>query len=88
MSDMNTSQAAIHVDNLTFSYPNGKEVLHNLNMTMPFGARCLLIGMNGSGKSTLLKLLSGRHKTNPDDCITVLGRNAFFDTRLNFERSY
>ena len=57
-------------------------------MQLTNGARCLLIGANGAGKSTILRVLSGRHLTKPDDAVLVLGRNAFHDTRLNFERSY
>jgi len=41
-----------------------------------------------AGKSTILRILSGRHLTKPDDAVTILGRSAFHDTRLNFERSY
>lgn len=50
--------------------------------------RCLLIGANGSGKSTLLKVLAGRHLSKPDEAVTVLGMNAFRDTKLNFVRAY
>lgn len=48
----------------------------------------MLIGANGAGKSTLLRILAGRHMCKPDDSVTVLGRSAFHDTRLNFERAY
>jgi CCR4-NOT complex subunit CAF16 len=41
-----------------------------------------------AGKSTLLRILAGRHLTKPDDAVQVLGRSAFHDTRLNFERAY
>lgn len=57
-------------------------------MQLTDGARCLLVGANGAGKSTLLRILAGRHLTKPDDAVVVLGRSAFHDTRLNFERSY
>ena len=39
-------------------------------------------------RSTILRILSGRHLTKPDNAVQVLGRSAFHDTRLNFERSY
>ena len=73
---------------LTFGYVGREPVLRNLKMQLTNGARCLLIGANGAGKSTILRVLSGRHLTKPDDAVLVLGRNAFHDTRLNFERSY
>jgi len=81
---------AIEVSNLTFTYdrnPN-KKVLHDLNLTLETGSRCLLIGANGSGKSTLLRILAGRHLSKPDNGVRVLGLNAFRDTKLNFHRAY
>ena len=49
---------------------------------------CLLIGANGAGKSTLLRILGGRHLTKPDEAVTVMGMNAFRDTKLNMIRAY
>lgn len=81
---------AISVTDLTFSYDPTTlaPTLKNLNLELPKGSRCLLIGANGSGKSTLLRLISGRHLAKPEGCIQVLGLNSFRDTRLNFHRSY
>jgi CCR4-NOT complex subunit CAF16 len=78
----------INVTDLTFGYVGREPVLRNLNLQLTHGARCLLIGANGAGKSTILRILSGRHLTKPDGAVLVLGRSAFHDTRLNFERSY
>eukprot|EP01038_Epipyxis_sp_PR26KG_P008265 gene8265-11185_t len=78
----------INVNDLTFGYAGREPVLRNLNMQLTNGARCLLIGANGAGKSTILRILSGRHLTKPDEAVSVLGRSAFHDTKLNFERSY
>jgi CCR4-NOT complex subunit CAF16 len=93
---------AIVVKDLLFSYENGgfyqlesgerrekkKIVLQNLSFSLQTGSRCLLIGNNGCGKSTLLKIIAGRHLTKPDSAVTVLGLNAYRDTRLNFHRAY
>lgn len=97
---------AIDIKDLTFSYSlgstgstledsrQGQTILKDLNLSLPRGSRCLLIGANGSGKSTLLRILSGRHlskSTTPDDKTShckVLGLHAFHDTRLNFHRAY
>jgi CCR4-NOT complex subunit CAF16 len=86
---------AIEVKNLTFGYnTNGtiitdsssdRAVLHNLNLSLATGSRCLLIGANGSGKSTLLRILAGRHLTPQE--VKVLGLNSFRDTKLNFHRA-
>lgn len=81
---------AIEVTNLTFAYDSNptKTILHDLNLTLETGSRCLLIGANGSGKSTLLRILAGRHLMKPDKSVRVLGLNAFRDTKLNFHRAY
>lgn len=84
----NSEPMHINVRDLTFGYVGREPVLRNLNMQLTNGARCLLIGANGAGKSTILRILSGRHLTKPDEAVAVLGRSAFHDTRLNFERSY
>jgi CCR4-NOT complex subunit CAF16 len=80
----------LHIDvkGLNFGYPGQEPVLKNLNMQLTDGARCLLIGANGAGKSTILRILAGRHLCKPDDAVQIVGRSAFHDTRLNFERSY
>ena len=78
----------VKVTDLTFGYVGRPPVLKNLNMELTGGARCLLIGANGAGKSTILRILSGRHLTNPDDAVRILGKSSFHDTTLNFERSY
>ena len=79
---------SIDVRDLVFSYPGQPSVLKNLNMQLASGARCLLIGCNGAGKTTLLRILGGRHLPKPDESVRILGRSTFYDTRLNFERSY
>jgi CCR4-NOT complex subunit CAF16 len=96
---------AIEVTNLTFGYSNSgftnhseesddKFILKNLNLKLPTGSRCLIIGANGSGKSTLLRILSGKHLTKAQvvnngqlSTTKVLGLHAFHDTRLNFHRT-
>lgn len=81
---------AIEVEDLTFAYDTNHEatILSHLNLSLPTGSRCLLIGANGSGKSTLLRILGGRHLSKPDGNVRVLGLNAFRDTKLNFHRAY
>jgi len=76
-----TAPAAVAVDRLTFTYPDGTVVFRDLSLEVPAGARCLLLGANGVGKSTLLRLLAGRHMV-PPHAVRVLGRPAFHDTTL------
>lgn len=76
------SAPAIAIDRLSFTYPGAaRPVLRDLSLSIPAGARCLLLGANGVGKSTLLRLIAGRHMI-PPDLIRVLGRPAFHDTTL------
>lgn len=83
-------QNAIEVKGLTFAYDTNPSnvILNDLNLTLPTGSRCLLIGANGSGKSTLMRILAGRHLSTGDSEVKVLGLNAFRDTKLNFHRAY
>lgn len=50
---------AIEVRDLTFDAPDGTSILKGLDLSIPAGARCALVGETGSGKSTLLRLLRG-----------------------------
>ncbi len=43
-------------DDVSFSYDEGKEVLHNINFKAPSGSVTALVGSSGSGKSTLAGL--------------------------------
>jgi ABC-type cobalt transport system, ATPase component len=45
----------IKVNNLSFRYPNGVEVLADIHFTIQQGDFVALIGQNGAGKTTLLK---------------------------------
>lgn len=51
---------AIEINNLSFSYPGRKkEVLKNINLTIPKGSCIGIIGKTGSGKSTLVDIIMG-----------------------------
>ena len=43
-------------NNVSFSYEEGKEVLHNINFHVPPGSVTALVGSSGSGKSTIAGL--------------------------------
>ena len=79
--------AAIDVTALDFAYPQGPPVLQALDLAVPDGARCLLVGANGSGKTTLLSIVAGRHMC-ADAAVRVLGRPAFSDTSLVHDVSF
>lgn len=47
----------IELQNLSMAYPNGKQALQHLNLTLKAPSLIGLLGPNGAGKSTLMKLL-------------------------------
>ena len=67
---------AVDVQNFTFDY-GGPAIVKNLNLQVPRGERCLLVGANGAGKTTLLRILAGKRKF--EGHVRVLGHNAFLD---------
>jgi CCR4-NOT complex subunit CAF16 len=78
---------ALEARGLDFAYPDGPPVLRRLDLAVPAGARCLLVGANGSGKTTLLSIFGGRHMV-PNAAAQVLGRPAFADTSLVQDLSF
>ncbi|MBE9031759.1 metal ABC transporter ATP-binding protein [filamentous cyanobacterium LEGE 11480] len=60
MSQAHTNpQTGIQIKHLSVVYPNGKEALHDANVSLKSGAITALVGMNGAGKSTLFKTIMG-----------------------------
>ncbi len=49
-------QGDIVFDDVSFSYEEGKEVLHNISFEAPSGSVTALVGSSGSGKSTIAGL--------------------------------
>lgn len=47
----------IRFKGVSFSYEEGKEVLHEIDLTVPKGKTIALVGQSGSGKSTLVDLI-------------------------------
>ena len=48
----------IAFDGVTFAYPGGPPVLHDVSMAIEAGTRVAIVGETGSGKSTFAKLLT------------------------------
>ncbi len=48
---------SIRFEAVSFSYEEGKEVLHEIDITIPKGKTVALVGQSGSGKSTLVDLI-------------------------------
>ena len=52
----------ITLSHVSFSYPGSqREVLHDINLTVPRGRTIALVGQSGSGKSTLVDLIPRYH---------------------------
>lgn len=62
----------IKCENVSFSYDEEREILHNISMSFPAGSFTAIAGESGCGKSTVAALLTGRN-TNYSGKITVGG---------------
>lgn len=62
------------LSNITFSYDQGKAVLVNFNMIIPYGKMTAIIGQSGAGKSTIAELLLGIYRPLSGE-VLVNGRN-------------
>lgn len=51
----------IELDHVTFSYNDERNVLQDINLTIPKGKTIALVGQSGSGKSTLVDLIPRYH---------------------------
>jgi ATP-binding cassette subfamily B protein len=49
----------LELDDVSFRYPNGTDVLHGVSLRVPAGNRVALVGPSGAGKSTVLALVEG-----------------------------
>lgn len=49
----------IELQNISWTAPNGKEVLKNINLSIPSNKLVVITGPNGSGKTTLAKIIAG-----------------------------
>lgn len=59
----------IEINNVSYKYKNGNEVLKDINIKIKDGEFVAVIGKNGSGKSTFSKLISGLEKPIKGDVI-------------------
>ncbi|NLA74036.1 MAG: ABC transporter ATP-binding protein [Deltaproteobacteria bacterium] len=71
----------IALEKISFSYPAGKKVLNDLDLSLKKGERIGLIGPNGSGKTTLFRLIMGLLK--PDK-----GRLIIFGKEMTDKKSF
>ena len=58
----------IKIDDLSFNYPQQKELFTDLDLQMEEGAIYGLLGKNGAGKTTLLKIIAGLRFPQKGNC--------------------
>ncbi len=56
--DRDTGTSYIHFRDVSFSYPNGKEVLHKVNFDLQRGRTYAFVGPTGGGKTTTASLIA------------------------------
>ena len=55
----NKSGPALEIEGLRYSYPDEREALRGVHMSIAYGEKVAIVGPNGAGKSTLLLHLNG-----------------------------
>ncbi len=76
----------IEFDNVSFSYEESKEVLHNISFKAPAGSVTALVGSSGSGKSTIAGLVATF--LNPDSGQIKLDNHDLSKVNLRSYRQY
>ncbi len=56
---MPMSETLIRLKEVTFAYPGGRPVLHDINLEVRAGDFIVILGPNGAAKTTLLKIMLG-----------------------------
>ncbi len=52
-----TNAPDVHFEHVRFDYGAGREILHDVTVDIPAGAKVAVVGASGAGKSTLARLL-------------------------------
>lgn len=65
-----SENSVLEFRNVFFSYPEGREVLHNINFTLDRGKTYAFVGPTGGGKTTIASLIARLY--DPTDGIVML----------------
>jgi len=77
---LTTQDYTIAIQQVSFSYPDGTEALHDVSITVPHGKTVAIVGASGSGKSTIVNLIP-RFYDVTSGAITIGGQDVR-DTKL------
>ena len=66
------ADCTVRCGKLRFSYEEGREILHGIDIEFPMGSFTALVGESGCGKSTVAGILMGRNQ-NDSGTVTVGG---------------
>jgi len=83
--ELNKIIGDIEFKDVSFSYEEGKEVVHNISFQANKGTVTALVGSSGSGKSTIASLVASF--INPDSGIVLIDNNDISKVSLNSFRS-
>ncbi len=79
----------ININNLSFSYVKGNELLKDINLNIPSGVYLSILGENGSCKSTLIKLILNLLKPDSGAIEILSKRISYVPQRLdNFNSEF
>lgn len=71
----------IHLENISYAYPNGPPVLENLDFQLRDGQKIGLVGPNGCGKTTFFHIIMGLLKPTS-------GSIEIFDKQITEEKDF
>lgn len=77
----------IEVNNLSFAYSGGHDVIKNIKIKVEEGEFFCIVGENGSGKSTLMKCILGLNKVD-DGKVTVKGRIGYLPQITEIQNNF
>lgn len=78
---------AISVNNVSFSYFTGHDILKNISINIKQGEFICIVGENGSGKSTLIKCILGLNKVTVGS-IATSGRIGYLPQMTEVQNNF